>query len=223
MNEKRRQSFRVTHLFSLHSAETKPRRGAVPGPSPGPMAGGTAPVLTLTTVPSVLLNPATRLVTTKCVTSACVDLSQDQAPRCALAAAEIPLCTPLLSASAWARRGVQGAGVEGGGTLGWGSMATKKPDLGTGNCLEAKRKKKKTEQPAACEWDRKLLSDSDICLLAGAFSCHQHICICQFNSSEAATDQFLVPVQMLIYISFLFLCVCFLTQARNCSQLTARA
>lgn len=57
MNEKRRQSFRVTHLFSLLSGQTKPRRGAVPGPSPGPMAGGTAPVLTLTTVPSVLLNP----------------------------------------------------------------------------------------------------------------------------------------------------------------------
>lgn len=57
MNEKRRQSFRVTHLFSPHSAETKPRQGAVPGPSPGPMAGGTAPVLTLTTVSSVLLNP----------------------------------------------------------------------------------------------------------------------------------------------------------------------
>lgn len=32
-------------------------RGAAPGPSPGPMAGGAAPVLTLTTVPSVLLNP----------------------------------------------------------------------------------------------------------------------------------------------------------------------
>lgn len=57
MNEKRRQSFRVTHLFSPHSAETKPRRGAMPGTWPGPMADGTAPVLTLTTVPSVLLNP----------------------------------------------------------------------------------------------------------------------------------------------------------------------
>lgn len=57
MNEKRRHSFRVTHLFSLLSAETKPKRGAVPGPSLGPMAGGTALVLTLTTVSCVLLNP----------------------------------------------------------------------------------------------------------------------------------------------------------------------
>lgn len=57
MNEKRRQSFRVTHLFSLLSAETKPRRGAMPGPSLGPTARGTAPVLTLTTVSCVLLNP----------------------------------------------------------------------------------------------------------------------------------------------------------------------
>lgn len=57
MNEKRRQSFRVTHLFSPYSVETKPRQGAVLGPSSGPMASGTALVLTLTTVPSVLLNP----------------------------------------------------------------------------------------------------------------------------------------------------------------------
>lgn len=51
------ESFRVTHLFGFHSAETKARQGAMVGPSPGPMAGGTAPFLTLTTVPSVLLNP----------------------------------------------------------------------------------------------------------------------------------------------------------------------
>lgn len=57
MNEKRRHSFRVTHLFNLLSAETKPKRGAVLGPSLGPMAGGTALVLTLTTVSCVLLNP----------------------------------------------------------------------------------------------------------------------------------------------------------------------
>lgn len=41
-------------------------------------------------------------------------------------------------------------------------MATKKPDLGTRNCLNAKQKKKtEAEEPAAFEWDKKQLSDSD--------------------------------------------------------------
>ncbi|CAG5867185.1 unnamed protein product [Menidia menidia] len=41
----------------LRGEKTKPKQGAMPGPSLGPIASDTAPVLTLTTVPSVLLNP----------------------------------------------------------------------------------------------------------------------------------------------------------------------
>lgn len=47
MNEKRRQSFRVTHLFSLDKdGAGRGKRG----PASGPKASGAAPVLTLTTV-----------------------------------------------------------------------------------------------------------------------------------------------------------------------------
>lgn len=136
MNEKRRQSFRVTHLFSPHSAETKPRQGASLGPTPGPMASGTAPVLTLTTVPSVLLNPWLAWLLLS-VWPQHVWISHKTEHH----AVSWPLLKyPCVPPYCLPQRGLGGGG---GGLLGpGGSMATKKPDLGTGNCLKAKRRKK---------------------------------------------------------------------------------
>lgn len=81
------------------------------------------------------------------MTSACVDLSQDQAARCALATAEIPLCTPLLSDPAWARRGAQG--VEWGKT--WtGEHGNQKTRLGNWEPCEGQSEKKEINlQPAS--------------------------------------------------------------------------
>lgn len=69
--------------------------------------------------------------------------------------------------------GQEGGGGGGGDTWirGWGgSMATKKLDLGTGNCFNAKNGGRRG--PAASECDRRLLSDSDIFLLAAEQELH---------------------------------------------------
>ncbi|MEQ2159779.1 hypothetical protein GOODEAATRI_026799, partial [Goodea atripinnis] len=58
MNEKGRKSFRVTRLFGFHSEGTKTRRGAAPGPSPGPCGQCCCPVFDPDNgAPSALLNP----------------------------------------------------------------------------------------------------------------------------------------------------------------------
>lgn len=64
--------------------------------------------------------PRACLVTAECVTSACVYLSQEHAPRWAWATAEIPLCVPLIVCH---KLGVRGAGT--------GGMATEEQDLGS--------------------------------------------------------------------------------------------
>lgn len=74
----------------------------------------------------------------------------------------------------------QEEGGRGGGDTwirGWGggSMATKKLDLGTGNCFNAKNGGRRG--PAASKCDRRLLSDSDIFLLAAEQELH-HLLWC---------------------------------------------
>lgn len=52
MNEKERKSFRVTHLFGLHSKRDKTQAGCRAGAvTRAPATGAAAPFLTLTTMP----------------------------------------------------------------------------------------------------------------------------------------------------------------------------
>lgn len=175
MNEKRRQSFRVTHLFSPYSVETKSRQGAVLGPSSGPMASGTALVLTLTTVPSVLLNPQLAWLLPS-VWPQHVWISHKTERH----AVPWPLLKyPCVPAYCLPQHGPGGGRTRRRGHLdkgvGGGSMATKKLDLGTGNCFNAKNRGRRG--PAASKCDRRLLSDSDIFLLAAEQELH-HLLWC---------------------------------------------
>lgn len=153
------------------------------------------------------------------MTSACVDLSQDRAPRCALAAAEIPLCTPLLSAPAWAGRGQR----ERGGALGRGSMATKTPDMGAGNCLKAKRGEKNNLQPASgtesCYQTQVSVSGAGTPPAFDAATTFAFVSLtpCRLNSSGAQQTSFLSPVKYLDQFMYLFVCFLLLFDScRNC-------
>lgn len=96
MNEKRRGSFRVIHLFSLFSRKTKSRRGAMLGPQLGPWSWrycpGFDPDNGLRNAPQ----SATGLVTTQCVTSICWDLSRSERHAVSWPAAMTPLVCPLI-------------------------------------------------------------------------------------------------------------------------------
>ena len=59
-----------------------------------------------------------------------------------------------------------------------------------GNWVLIEGQERKTQKPAAREWDRKLLSDSDICMLAAAFDvttafAFVSLTSCQFDSDVA--------------------------------------
>lgn len=144
------------------------------------------------------------------MTSAFVDLSQDRAPRCALAAAEIPLCTPLLSAPAWAGRGQRG----GGGT--WtGEHGNQDTRHGSWELFEGQEGEKKTNlQPAngteSCYQTQVSVSGAGTPPAFDAATTFAFVSLtsCRLNSSEAQQTSYFVPGQ--IFRSFyVFTCLFF--------------
>lgn len=154
------------------------------------------------------------------MTSACVDLSQDRAPRCALAAAEIPLCTPLLSAPAWAGRGQR----EGGGGHLDGEHGNQ--DTRAGNCLKAKRGKKNNNlQPASgtesCYQIQVSVSGTGTPPAFDAVTAFAFVFVsltsCQLNSSVTQQTSLLSLVKYVDQCMYLFVCFLLLFDScRNC-------
>lgn len=139
MNGKRRQLFRVTHLFSLLSVDTKSRRGA------GAVirAGSAAPVLTLTTVSCVLLN--LQLAWLLCDLSMCGSFTRPGIMLCLGRRRNTPVYPLIVCPS-----------------MGWGCGGTWTGEHGNQDTRRG-RWELFEGQSVGCEWDRELLQDSDIC------------------------------------------------------------